>query len=309
MRPNSTDGPRRGQINAKRFLLTYPRSDFDLSAYKDWATTLGAAKGIVSSEAHEDGALHRHALLFFDTALRSRDMSVFDFQGRHPNIISNIRSERGAIEYVQKDGDTVTWGNWENKQSWLDIVNSSDSQDAFLSSVKQNYPRDFVLQYEKIKLYAELHYSSSASGFSYVSRFSNYTVPDALQQWVTNNLGKRGERVKSLILVSPTRYGKTEWARSLGKHHYYNGMVNFKTWFNHPDLDYVIFDDFKWETVEPYHKQWFGCQQEFTVTDKYMPKKNIMLGVPLIWLCNDCPPLNDWMLGNVDVIYLNTPLF
>lgn len=309
MRPNPTDGRRRSQLNAKQFLLTYPQSNFELDGYKEWAVSLGAVKGIVSSELHQDGALHRHALLLFADAFRTRDLRVFDYQGRHPNIIANIRSLKGAIEYVKKDGDTVTWGNWEEeKRTWQDLIVNSDNVEQFMGAVCKHYARDYVLQYDRVKSFAELHYARSEA-FDYASEFTDFNVPESLQSWVTDNLGQGNRRVKSLILVSPTRFGKTEWARSLGKHHYYNGMVNFKEWFNHPELKYVVFDDFEWSSVEHFKKQWFGCQKQFTVTDKYMAKKTIKLGVPLIWLCNACPPLDDWMLGNVEVIYLENPLY
>lgn len=296
------------QVNAKRFLLTYPRSEFDVPQYADWAKSIGADAGIVCSELHLDGYLHRHALLYFPSGFRSRDPRCFDYSGRHPNIISNIRSWQGAIDYVKKGPDFLTWGHLPTKKSWKDILPEASNTGHLLQLIEENYPRDFVLNYDRIKSFAYARYDDSGT-FSYTSEFSDFILPDVLSAWVSGELRSVAARRKSLILVSPTRFGKTEWARSLGKHHYFNGMVNFKKWFNSPELEYVIFDDIEWDNVKSFKKQWFGCQREFEVTDKYMPKKTIKYGVPLIYLCNDCPPLDAWMLGNVVVVELTSPLF
>ena len=298
----------RFQINAKSFLLTYAQSSFDLHAYSDWARSIGANKGVVSSELHEDGSLHRHAILFFDEPFRSRDPSVFDFQGRHPNIIGRIRARQAAIEYVEKHRDFLRWGEWVEKTSWQEIVQLTD-EDSVIDAIKTSYPREWVVNNRQITEYIE-RLCTANRAFTYVPEFVTFNVPTALATWVSDELrSPRPGRRKSLVLVSPSGYGKTEWARSLGRHHFYSGMVSFKDWFNSPQLEYVVFDDINWSNIEPFYKQWFGCQKEFFVTDKYMGKKKIILGVPLIYCVNECPPWNSWLETNCSVIYLNEKLF
>jgi hypothetical protein len=42
-------------------------------------------------------------------------------------------------------------------------------------------------------------------------------VTTDMKRWVEEEFPKGGRRPKALILFGPTRMGKTEWARSLGK--------------------------------------------------------------------------------------------
>lgn len=296
------------QINAKRILLTYAQSEFELPPYVDWIKSRGATAGILCSELHRDGNLHRHALLYFPDGFRSRDPRCFDYLGRHPKV-ERCRSWSGALTYVKKGPDILEWGDLPcNKKAWKDILPEASNTGELLQLIEENYPRDFILNYDRIKSFAYARFDDSGT-FNYSSEFTNFVLPDVLSAWVSSELRSIAPRRKSLILVSPTRFGKTEWARSLGKHHYFNGMVNFRKWFNSSELEYVVFDDIEWDNVKSFKKQWFGCQREFEVTDKYMAKKTIKYGVPLIYLCNDCPPLDAWMLGNVVVIDLVSPLF
>jgi hypothetical protein len=84
--------------------------------------------------------------------------------------------------------------------------------------------------------------------------------------------------------------GKTQWARSLGRHTYWNGLVNLETFDK--DSKYIIFDDFEFDFF-PNKKQWWGSQKEFTATDKYKKKQTIQWGKPMIYLSNpDYDPRN-----------------
>jgi len=94
----------------------------------------------------------------------------------------------------------------------------------------------------------------------------------------------RNRRSTSLFLGGDTRFGKTTWARSIGRHSYFGGI------FNLDDYDasggYQIFDDFEWKYL-PNRRQWFGGQLRFTITDKYRHKRTINNGGrPSIFLFN-----------------------
>lgn len=137
-------------------------------------------------------------------------------------------------------------------------------------------------------------------------------LPAAEQKRELINYGGRG---KSLVLYGPTRTGKTQWARSLGRHCYHNGQFN-------PDIhsdgaQYAIFDDLKggfkcW----PSYKQWLGQQKEFTITGKYFPLKTITWGKPCIYIANVDPRMQvdesldlDWLDGNCVFIHVENPLY
>ena len=114
-------------------------------------------------------------------------------------------------------------------------------------------------------------------------------------------------RVKSLILWGPTRTGKTLFARSLGRHSYFNLQFNLDSFSE--SSDYAVFDDIQggFEFFHAY-KGWLGAQKEFVITDKYKRKKTIKWGKPCIMLMNDDPAGcakadYEWLLGNCDIIH------
>jgi len=114
-----------------------------------------------------------------------------------------------------------------------------------------------------------------------------------------------------LVLVGASRTGKTEWARSLGSHVYYNGLFNLDDW--NSEASYVVFDDFNIEFV-PQYKSWFGAQKTFTVTDKYRKKRTINWGKPLIWIGNEDPRNGknvdrDWMAMNAIFVFIRDNLY
>jgi len=122
------------------------------------------------------------------------------------------------------------------------------------------------------------------------------------------------ERPVSLLLIGPSRVGKTEWARSLGPHMYFCGQFNLDDWDD--GARYIVLDDFDIRFV-PQWKSFFGAQKTFTLTDKYRKKRTVTWGRPLIWICNpDMDPrgslsgaAREWLHLNSVVGVVNDPLF
>lgn len=80
---------------------------------------------------------------------------------------------------------------------------------------------------------------------------------------------------------------------------------------------YIVIDDFDW-TYFPCKKQIIGCQDEFTLTDKYRRKRRISgWGKPCIFIFNpDLDPFEkmsinerEWMGINSIRIDITSPLF
>lgn len=119
------------------------------------------------------------------------------------------------------------------------------------------------------------------------------------------------DRPLTLLLVSPTRFGKTAWARSLGKHIYWHSEFSLKRF--HEDAQYAIMDDIVFPPPNP--KAWWGAQLEFEQSDKYMPKRHIHWGKPLIFLANpDTDPRhsihwNTWFSDNCIAVDLLNKLY
>lgn len=103
--------------------------------------------------------------------------------------------------------------------------------------------------------------------------------------------------------------GKTEWARSLGRHMYFNGMFDLGQWDD--TAEYAIFDDWCDWTKLYFYKQFLGSQREFIVTDKYKHKRSITWGKPAIVISNERPKFEDerWIELNCFQCHLLNKLF
>lgn len=128
-------------------------------------------------------------------------------------------------------------------------------------------------------------------------------------------------RPRSLYLWGESRLGKTQWARSLGPHIYFNTLVDWKDpetyWrIKTGNYNYIIFDDFDpKEWFKRYYKQFFGAQEKVTVTDKYMSKVSFKHHKPCIFLSNLTPQWigweydTQWISHNVVEVMLESALF
>lgn len=124
------------------------------------------------------------------------------------------------------------------------------------------------------------------------------------------------DRPLSLVIEGPTRTGKTAWARSLGRHNYYCGGVDFSMYDQY--ALYNIIDDIPFQYL-PCKKELLGAQKDFTVNEKYRKKNKIKGGIPSIVLCNEDmsykiaidrdEKFRDWALHNVIFEFIVTPLY
>lgn len=131
------------RYRGKSILLTYPQCDLDLEDMKARLIRIIEEKdnrivyGIICSEKHQSGILHRHVFMQLENVLKlgKKNMDTFDLQADnrshwavddmgmseliipnnlennkyHPNI-KNVKSPKDAIRYVKKHGEYITWG-------------------------------------------------------------------------------------------------------------------------------------------------------------------------------------------------------
>jgi len=98
-------------VNAKYVLLTYSQcGDLDEWAVSNHMSSLDA-ECIVAREVHSrTGGVHLHVFVDFGRKFRSRNVRIFDVDGRHPNVSPSKGTPEKGFDYAIKDGDIIAGG-------------------------------------------------------------------------------------------------------------------------------------------------------------------------------------------------------
>nr|AHM88378.1 replication associated protein [Sugarcane streak Reunion virus] len=320
--------------NANTF-LTYSRCNLDPEAVGLHLWELighwNPAYILVSREAHADGEWHLHALAQSVKPVHTTNQGFFDIEGFHPNIQS-AKSANKVREYILKNPVC----QWEKgtfiprKQSFVtsssesknskpskddivrDIIEHSTSREEYLSMLQKALPYEWAtkLQY--------LEYSASKLFPDTVEEYTNphppttplLREPTTIDNWVQSNLfqNNTGTRKLSLYILGPTRTGKSTWARSLGRHNYWQNNVDWSCYDE--DSVYNVIDDIPFKFC-PCWKQLIGCQKDYVVNPKYGKKRRVAkTSIPSIILANED---EDWLKvmspGQLDYFHQNCVVY
>lgn len=300
------------RFSAKSVFLTYPQCSVTKEdALSHLQSILPIEQYIVARELHEDGHPHLHAVLTFHSKFHSLEPRVFDLPPSfHPNV-QNPRSLRASKDYCSKGGDYIASPDFlercdANLSSLLLSSNSKKEYLAAVLSTKANANRFIVAQAIARHVYDDVL-------GDYVPEFptTSFRPPLEVSAWATGTIGQGHSRPRGLLLWSVgSGLGKTEWARSLGRHIYWCMQKDLKLWDD--DAQFLIMDDIEWDFV-PDKKGFFGSQKEFSTTDKYKGKRTLKWGKPLIFLCNYdptiCPGWNQWYDERMLVVKITNKMF
>lgn len=251
----------------------------------------------------------------FEKRVDVRDTRYFDVLGRHPNIVrpKSTNADLLAVwNYCTKD--KVVYGNMPTapqlrsiNDTWHDAVWAS-SKEEFFDIIKNGDPRSLVMGWSNVSAYAERWFTVPLAAPP-PRVFSDNLLDPLMIMW-RDVERHQAERPKSLIIVGPSRLGKTEWARSLGPHCYFGGMFDLSQ-INVGHDEYAVFDDVKQDGLE-WYKQMVGAQRVVTLSDKYIKKRTFVWGKPTIWLFNDLDMHwreDRWLSANAIIVDINQPLF
>jgi len=143
---------------ARNALLTYPKCTLQKEEVRDALVSNHSPRYItVSRESHEDGSPHIHVLITWIQKKSISDARGFDIQGFHPNIV-NSRNPKKALDYVRKHGDFI--GTHEDTVSYGEILGQAESSEDFLRLVETHYPRDLVLNWERLTAFASARFKA-----------------------------------------------------------------------------------------------------------------------------------------------------
>lgn len=301
----------RFKYSARSVFLTFPHTNFDKQLFLDHCKLLVDIKSfIIATESHQNGLPHVHACFLFTRKLETRNASFFDYADdsrpiddtervRHPHWGAVVSPKR-ARNYLKKGGDFIE-GGWPERDghSGRDEIfrnaSAAATADEAREIIKEGAPSAYWMSFSQIE--GRLRFDFTVPQPDFVSPYTpeSFTnVPLRALEWVQRYLAQRDwvetkRRSKTLVLMGPSRIGKTCWARSLGPHVYMNGLYNLdkmREGATRPD-SFVILDDFEWVNLGSIFKKVIGCQGEFELACKYSKKHTISPWYkPCIFLCN-----------------------
>lgn len=125
-----------------------------------------------------------------------------------------------------------------------------------------------------------------------------------------HKFAKKSRPISLYLWDSVGGKGKTEWARSLGKHIYLCGTIDCRSWPKDiTEIQYLILDDIDIDHLKKamMWKGFMSGQKVMTLRDLHY-KRQIQFGLPTICLSN-VPLLGDaWDDEHIKVIELDQPL-
>lgn len=222
------------RVDRKKFGLTYSQAGGTLT--KEIILDELIAKGgncdyIVAQERHQDGGIHFHCYIKYETKLESRNARIFDILGIHPNICKGSVT-RGWADYVAKDGDYIT--NFYKPSDYHHAL-SLETPDQAIAYLWAKKPRDMLLHGDNIERGVRKRLK--------VDRSVSYYGPYAFQlDW--------DYQCQSLIIEGPPGLGKTQFVKYYCKHNFGSYLYcsgSLRNLRNYAGQEAIIFDDLKFK--------------------------------------------------------------
>lgn len=180
------------RLRAKSVLLTYTHLDVQpqelLQHLQSFPIELTGY--IICREQHADGHPHLHAVCVWVRQLSTRDPRYFDYTSGdticHPNIqaLKYKQDISRSILYCKKDNNFITSGleKYLPKKTWSAAV-AAPTKDEFFSVVKQQFPREWVLQWDKIQQYALHAYAPAEETYQTPLDLQPWSLPSSISDW------------------------------------------------------------------------------------------------------------------------------
>lgn len=199
---------------ARYGLLTYAQcGDLDPFRVSDHLGSLGA-ECIIGREDHEDGGIHLHAFVMWESEYRTRDERQFDVDGRHPNVVRGYGTPEKGYDYATKYGDIVAGGLErpsregvsKSGEPWATIL-LSRSREEFFDACARLAPRALLCNFTSLRCYADWKYRVEPEPYSHPDGVQLRTEAfPGLNAWVQQNLVGSGDCV-SIIPPSASSGG------------------------------------------------------------------------------------------------------
>jgi hypothetical protein len=271
-------------------------------------------------ELRPDGSSRYHVYVKFVQVINLKDYRKFDLPGfgtalnqlGHPEIqefsakdaknwLVYLRKQQGWLETDMLPNDV---GN--EVSVWARMRDNCRTRDEAMALLLKENPREYYKYGNGISHQLDIEKGTSQRVYQSPFKADDFNITPKMQRWVDEELPRR-HRAYCLIIVGPSRIGKTCWARSLGHHMYFRNKFNVKNWDD--KADYMVLDDVPWKSICPEAddpRSVLGCQGEVHLDAKYMNARPYMINKPAIYLTNKREPDfgDDWWGDNAVIIYM-----
>jgi len=173
------------------FLLTWPQSGFSVDDLLEFLKLKEHASYVlVSSETHEDGNLHRHALVHYSKVIQV-GTTFFNFEERHPNVrtVGRKKTDWENVEnYVKKDGNFVEWGTPRNTNTsvWSLVCTAATREEAE-TLIATEKPRDYVINSRQIDYFLDKKFPAKQPSAFVPRPIESFVIPPDLEAWFNEN--------------------------------------------------------------------------------------------------------------------------
>lgn len=182
------------RLNAKNLFLTYPQCDLPLETIRDTLlealTTFEPSYLVVSSEAHEDGQLHRHVFIALAKKSNIVNAQALDINGFHGNY-QTARNPSNSRNYVIKDGHFIEWGVWAGGKRKRDEIFSEalaqPTREEAEEVLRTYAPRDYAMGFGNISKCFDKVYAKSPPTFQPRFELTDFNLPATFTDWFNSD--------------------------------------------------------------------------------------------------------------------------
>jgi hypothetical protein len=282
------------QLNTRNVFLTFPKADFSIQEYlSEIRAQPNVVYATVSSEKHEDGSLHRHALIQYDKPFRTRNEKIFDYKGFHPNV-QGARSPSATKKYVQKGGSFVEGGKFVESK-FKKFEKESVCPEEIVEKAKElNYVEYMAWASANRVMYADKIWNAAAKkDMATIVEYPDYDhrlLDPAFFRMMEEKLAQGIDEEKGLVMIGASGIGKTILAKRLIKKPalFVSHLDQLKLF--RPDYHKgIIFDDITFNHIPPqsqihlvdwHESRAIHCRHVIATIPKHTVK---------IFTCNEAP--------------------
>lgn len=347
--------PKRFRIQSKNYFLAYPNCSLSKEETMEQLIRINCSSNKkfirVARELHENGEPHLHVLLQFEGKCICTNQRLFDLVSptRSAHFHPNIQGAKSVKSYMEKEGDYSDWGEFQMdgrcarggqqtaNDAYAQALNKGSKSEA-LNVIKELAPTDYAVHFRKINSNLDRIFTCPPAIFISKWDSTSFRITDDMEQWlgeffISDNIAPGGnkfrvnrdiDRPMSLIIEGPSRTGKTQWARSLGRHNYISGHLDLNPKSFSNDAEYNVIDDVAPKYLERKHwKELIGAKHDWQGNCRYGRPIQIKGGIPSIVVCNPGEgssykdflakdkntSLRNWTHHNAYFVFIQSPLY